>query len=255
MSDLHNTFHNHFDVVSADTIGLMETAFRIRYQVYCVEKAFEDAAAFPDQMETDEYDMHSAHSLVRCKTSGQYTGMVRLVLPDPVDMNKPLPMEKFCRSGIKASGIDLSSIPRDSIAEISRFSISKELKRQCSRKPVISVVDAEKEREDKVADTQMMPHITLGLFAGIVRMSAQNNITHWLSVMEPMLFRFLSRYGIYFQKIGPVVDYHGRRQPAVASVDSVLSGIYAHRKDVWETITDYGNVWPLSKNARHFVLS
>jgi len=255
MSDLYNTFHSHFDVVSADTIGLMETAFRIRYQVYCVEKAFEDAATFPDQMETDEYDMHSAHSLVRCKTSGQYTGMVRLVLPNPVDTGKSLPMEKHCQSGIKASGVDLSSIPRDSIAEISRFSISKELKRQCSRKPVISVVDAEKEREDKVADTQMMPHITLGLFAGIVRMSAQNNITHWLSVMEPMLFRFLSRYGIYFQKIGPIVDYHGRRQPAVASIDSVLSGIYAHRKDVWEIITDYGNVWPLSKNARHLVLS
>jgi N-acyl amino acid synthase of PEP-CTERM/exosortase system len=255
VSELYNTFHNHFDVVPANTIGLMETAFRIRYQVYCVERSFEDQEAFPDQMETDEYDMHSTHSLVRCKASGQYTGMVRLVLPNPVDMDTPLPMEKHCQSSIKASGVDLSSIPRDSLAEISRFSISKELKRQCSRKPVISLVDAEREREDKVADTQMMPHITLGLFAGIVRMSAQNNITHWLSVMEPTLFRFLSRYGIYFQKIGSVVDYHGRRQPAVASIDSVLSGIYAHRKDVWEIITDYGNVWPLGKNARHIALS
>jgi N-acyl amino acid synthase of PEP-CTERM/exosortase system len=255
VSELYNTFHNHFDVVPANTIGLMETAFRIRYQVYCVERSFEDQEAFPDQMETDEYDMHSTHSLVRCKASGQYTGMVRLVLPNPVDMDTPLPMEKHCQSSIKASGVDLSSIPRDSLAEISRFSISKELKRQCSRKPVISLVDAEREREDKVADTQMMPHITLGLFAGIVRMSAQNNITHWLSVMEPTLFRFLSRYGIYFQKIGSVVDYHGRRQPAVASIDSVLSGIYAHRKDVWEIITDYGNVWPLGKNAKYFVMS
>ena len=255
MSELYKTFHNHFEAVSADTIGLMETAFRIRYQVYCVERSYEDQEAFPEQMETDEYDMHSAHSLVRCKASGQYTGMVRLILPNPVDLNKPLPMEKHCQSGIKASGIDLSSIPRESLAEISRFSISKELSRQCSRKPVISVVGSEKKQEDKVADTKMLPHITLGLFAGIVRMSAQNNITHWLSVMEPTLFRFLSRYGIYFQKIGPVVDYHGRRQPAVASIDSVLSGIYDQRKDVWEIITDYGNVWPLSKNAKHFVLS
>ena len=101
----------------------------------------------------------------------------------------------------------------------------------------------------------MMPHISLGLFAGIVRMSAQNNITHWLSVMEPTFLRFLSRYGIYFQKTGPVVDYHGKRQPAVASIDSVLSGIYAQRQDVWEIITDFGNVWPLGKNARHFLYS
>ena len=254
MSELYNTFHDHFEVVSADTLGLMETAFRIRYQVYCVERSFEDQEAFPDQMETDEYDMHSSQSLVRCKGSGQYTGMVRLVLPNPVDMNKPLPMEKYCQSGLKASGIDLSSIPRDSLAEISRFSISKELKSLCSRKPAISIVGAENRQEDKAVDARMMPHIALGLFAGIVRMSAQNNITHWLSVMEPTLFRFLSRYGIYFQKTGPVVDYHGRRQPAVASIDSVLSGIYAHRKDVWDIITDFGNVWPLSKNARHFVM-
>lgn len=255
MSELYNIFHNHFEVVPADTIGLMETAFRIRYQVYCVERSFEDPEDFPDQMETDEYDMHSAHSLVRCKVSGQYAGMVRLVLPNPLDQNKPLPMEKYCKSGIKASGINLSSIPRESLAEISRFSISRELKHQCSRKPVISVVDAENGQEGTAVDTQIIPHITLGLFAGIVRMSAQNNITHWLSVMEPTLFRFLSRYGIYFQKTGPVVDYHGRRQPSVASIDSVLSGIYAHRKDVWEIITDYGNVWPLGKSVKHFVFS
>jgi N-acyl amino acid synthase of PEP-CTERM/exosortase system len=250
VSELYSVFHNHFDVVPADTIGLMETAFRIRYQVYCVERSFEDAETFPEQMETDEYDMHSAQSLVRCKTSGQYTGMVRLVLPNPVDMNKPLPMEKYCQSGMKTSGVDFSSIPRESLAEVSRFSISKELKRQCSRIPVTSGVDGKNKQEDKAVDTQMMPHITLGLFAGIVRMSAQNNITHWLSVMEPTLFRFLSRYGIYFQKTGPIVDYHGRRQPAIANIDSVLSGIYAHRKDVWEIITDYGNVWPLTKHAK-----
>ena len=255
MGELYKTFHDHFEVVSADTLGLMETAFRIRYQVYCVERSFEDQDAFPDQMETDEYDMHSSQSLVRCKGSEQYTGMVRLVLPNPVDMNTPLPMEKYCQSGLDASGIDLSTIPRDSLAEISRFSISKELKSLCSRKPAISLVGAENRQEDKAVDARMMPHIALGLFAGIVRMSAQNNITHWLSVMEPTLFRFLSRYGIYFQKTGPVVDYHGRRQPAVASIDSVLSGIYAHRKDVWDIITDYGNVWPLGKNARHFVMS
>jgi N-acyl-L-homoserine lactone synthetase len=233
VSELYNTFHDHFEMVPANTLGLMETAFRIRYQVYCVERSFEDQDAFPNQMETDEYDLHSAQTLMRCKASGQYTGMVRLVLPNPVDPNTPC----------------------ESLAEISRFSISKELRSQCSRKPVISVVGAENEQDDKKVDARMMPHIALGLFAGIVRMSAQNNITHWLSVMEPTFLRFLSRYGIYFQKTGPVVDYHGRRQPAVASIDSVLSGIHAHRKDVWEIITDHGNVWPLFKDAKHFVYS
>lgn len=258
MSELYNAFHNHFEVVSADTIGLMETAFNIRYQVYCLERTFEDAERFPDQMEMDEYDMHSTHSLVKCQKSGNYTGLVRLVLPNPVDMNKPFPIEKFCHTSRQSTGIDISSIPRDCLAEISRFSISKEIKaKSAAKKAAISVVkDAADDGQDvgKV-DSLMMPHISLGLFAGIVRMSAQNNITHWLAVMEPTFLRFLSRYGIYFQKTGSVLDYHGKRLPAVTSIDSVLSGIYAKRTDAWEIITDFGNVWALNKGAKHFVFS
>jgi N-acyl amino acid synthase of PEP-CTERM/exosortase system len=257
MSELYNTFHNHFKVVPADTVGLMETAFRIRYQVYCRERAFEDAEHFPDQMEVDEFDLHSAHTLVRCQRSGQYTGIVRLVLPNPTDISRPLPAEKTCHAAMQKAGFDLSSIPRNSLAEISRFSISKEIKRRCAMKPAVSLVKAaadDRPADDRV-DSRMLPHISLGLFAGVVRMSAQNNITHWLAVLEPTFLRLLSRYGIYFQKTGPVVDYHGRRRPVVASIDSVLSGIYANRKDVWEIITDFGNVWPLDKGARHFVSS
>jgi N-acyl amino acid synthase of PEP-CTERM/exosortase system len=257
MSELYNTFHQHYEVVSADTIGLMEKAFRMRYQVYCVERSYEAADAYPDRMEMDEYDMHSTHSLVKCQRSGEYAGLVRLVLPNPVDVNTPLPVEKVCHSAMQRSGLNLSSIPREQIAEISRFSISKELKRQCARKAAVSLVQDPKDCGNRVesGDSQIMPHITLGLFAGIVRMSAQHHITHWLAVMEPTLFRFLSRYGIYFHKAGPVVDYHGRRQPAFANIDSVLSGIHARRKDAWEIITDFGNVWPLNRGARHFVFS
>lgn len=257
MSDLYNTFHNHYEVVSADTISLMETAFSIRYQVYCLERSYEDADAFPDRMETDEYDLHSAHSLVKCQRSGEYAGLVRLILPNPLDVNKPLPVERFCHSEMKKAGVDLSAIHRENIAEISRFSISKELKRQCAQKAAVSVVRDSVDFQDRgeAEYPRMLPHITLGLFAGVVRMSAQHHITHWLAVMEPTFFRLLSRYGIYFQKAGPVVDYHGRRQPAVANIDSVLSGIHTKRKDAWEIITDFGNVWPLNKGAMHFVIT
>ena len=54
MSELYNTFHQHYEVVSADTVGLMEKAFRMRYQVYCVERSYEAAEAYPDRMEIDE---------------------------------------------------------------------------------------------------------------------------------------------------------------------------------------------------------
>jgi len=248
MSELFNTFHNHFSVVPAESPDLLETAYRLRYQVYCKENPYEDEEEFPDQMEFDEYDRHSVQSLVRCRASGHHAGLVRLVLPDPENPVKPLPVEQFCDANDEKKGIDLSAIPHESLAEISRFCISKESKRVCSERAAAAAVG---NCPDLHVDPykRLLPHITLGLFAGIVRMSAEENITHWLAVMEPTLLRFLTRFGIRFHKLGPLVDYHGKRQPVLGLIDEVLAGIYAERKDVWEIITDYGNVWPLSDNA------
>jgi N-acyl amino acid synthase of PEP-CTERM/exosortase system len=194
-------------------------------------------------MEMDEYDMHSSHSLVRCRASGHHAGLVRLVLPDPVDPDKPLPMEEFCDEN---TGIDLSAIPRESLAEISRFCISKASRRVCSENVASDAASGCADDLDVDAYKRLLPHLTLGLFAGIVRMSRQHNITHWLAVMEPTFLRFLTRFGIHLQKIGPLIDYHGQRQPAIGLIDEVLAGIHAQRKDVWEAITDCGAVWPLA---------
>ena len=87
---------------------------------------------------------------------------------------------------------------------------------------------------------------SIGLFAGIVQMSAEQGITHWYSFMEPTLMRLLTRFGIYFKPIGPPVKFNGKRQATVAAVDEVLSGIHRERPDVWEIITDSGRVWPLN---------
>ena len=259
MTNLYENFTRHFDVVSADTVGLIETAYRLRYQVYCQENSYEDAALFPDQLEIDEYDLHSPQSMVRCRMTGNYTGLVRLVLADPVDTGRPFPVEKYCNLDLSNTNC-LSGIDRESLAEISRFSISKAMKSKCLDRPFMRVVggsDMDYSRvacnQNQAATQKLLPLMTIGLFAGIVRMSAQNKITHWLAVMEPTLLRFLTRFGIYFQPVGSLVDYHGKRQPAIGAIDEVLAGIYAKRPDVWAVITDNGNVWPLDDTVRRHI--
>ena len=37
MSDLYKAFHEHFEIVIADTASLKETVFRMRYQKLCIE--------------------------------------------------------------------------------------------------------------------------------------------------------------------------------------------------------------------------
>jgi len=250
MTNLFETFHGNFEVVEASTPSLLRRAQALRYQVYCLERGYEDKQRFSDGRECDAFDQHSVHSIIRCRGSGKDVGVVRLVLHNPDDSSSPFPMEKHGGPAIgdliRAS---VAKTPRHALAEISRFSVSKDFKRRIAESGHSCGLSEIAQYEDKTvhdaAHRRLMPHITIGLFAGVVRMSAAQGITHWYSFMEPTLIRMLSRFGIYFEAIGPPVQFNGARQATVACVDEVLRGIYAKRPDVWEVITDHGRVWPL----------
>ena len=240
----------HFDVVEANTPALISEAQALRYQVYCLERSYEDKERFIDGRERDEFDDHSVHSVVRCRSSQQFVGVVRLVLPNPGDPNSPFPIEQHGGPAISSYSASVAKIPRRSLAEISRFSVSKGFKRRLAEANNSCGISDVAEYEDKTghdaAHRRLLPHVTIGLFAGIVQMSAEQGITHWYSFMEPTLIRLLTRFGIYFDPIGPPVQFNGARQPTIAAVDEVLTGIHRERRDVWEIITDGGRVWPLN---------
>src|SRR3546814_10307851 len=67
--------------------------------------------------------------------------------------------------------------------------------------------------QDRKDERRVIPNMTLGLIEGLVRMSLDHGIFYWCAVMERPLLRLLARLGIHFEDIGPLVDYHGRRQP------------------------------------------
>lgn len=240
MDDLVNSFFRHFSVALANTPELTQQAYALRYQVYCLENAFEDAAQFPDELEVDQYDCRSVQSLVSHKQTGTVVGTVRLVLHDEKKPQASFPVEPFCRNDFEGDAI-LKRVPRESLAEISRFAISKSLKRESLGKQDLSVTASIPSGE-----ASTLPMATLGLFRAIVEMSAAKGVNHWLAAMQPTLLRHLSRFGIYFQPIGPRVEYHGRRQPVIGVIDEVLAGIHRERPDVWALITDYGALWPLN---------
>jgi N-acyl amino acid synthase of PEP-CTERM/exosortase system len=80
--DLAVHYGRYFDIVPAATPDLLERAYRMRYQVYCVEHAFLDPADHPGGLETDASDARAVHSLLVHRASGATCGAVRLILPD-----------------------------------------------------------------------------------------------------------------------------------------------------------------------------
>lgn len=245
--DVLNKFRQYFEIIQADTESLRNEAFRLRYQVYCLEMGFEDATDLVDQRETDTFDSRSVHSIIRykCNSTPTVAAGVRLVLADRQDPGKPFPIEEHCEVSLKRAGFDPASIDRGTLAEISRFAVSKEFKRRVGESQSVSGIGPVTDAYVAVkGGARLMPHLTLGLFAAIVRMSASNGITHWYAVMEPSLFRLLSRFGINFLPIGEMVDYHGMRRPCFGEIETVLAGIYDKRPDVWDFITSEGRYWP-----------
>jgi N-acyl amino acid synthase of PEP-CTERM/exosortase system len=217
---LSNDYSRWFEVIPANTPELREEAYRLRYQVYCRERQFETPDEHPRQLETDVFDQRSIHSLIIDKASGTATGTVRLILPDPDSPESCFPIQHLCGEYLPIKHFTSSA------AEISRFSISKKMKNRV--------------HEDCPKD--MKCSVALGLMRAIVQMSTDRGITDWFAVMEPSLLRLLCRFGIYFTPIGPLVEYHGTRQPCHANSDTLLGRVRHEHFDLWEFLTEPYNV-------------
>lgn len=250
MSDLNTAFDEYFEVISANTQELREQVFRLRYQVYCEEIKLPDFEPwkFAQDLEIDEFDDRSVHYLMRHRPSGKIAGTVRLVLADSRDPNQPFPIEHFASHYFDPALIDPTKLPRRHTAEISRLILAKDFRSR--KQEFYSPYGADTnihEFSDK--KRRRFPHPVLGLLVSIVRMSAEQSITHWYAGMEPMLNRLLGRFGLNLRPIGPVIEYHGTRQPYLGLVSCVLDRVYEQHREVWELLTDYGRVWPAPVRA------
>ncbi len=238
-STLADFYWSWFDAKVASSDELKDTAFRLRYRVYCVENPFEDPSANPDGREIDEFDARSAHSLLIYRPNATPAGTVRLVLPRAEDPDNSFALQRVCSHPLLR---DRSKFPVESMAEVSRFCISKEFRRRWNDASYAGD-DLNTAEMSVDEERRILPHLSLGLIETLVRMSVENGITHWCAVMEPTLLRLLTRLGIHFQSIGPLIEYHGRRQPCYIPLREMLARVQRERPDVWDVITRGGQHW------------
>lgn len=222
----------------ATTEEQREQAYRLRYQVYCVENDFEPASLHLDERETDAYDAQSVHGLVIYRDTDTVAGTARLILPPRKTGGLALPTPRNC------APCDLAShshrIPADSTAELSRFAISKS-----ERYRHMAPQGAGRDTETfGVSSRQLVSTISLGLMQAAIAMARTNGISHLYALMEPALLRMLRGLGIHFEKLGPAVDYHGQRQPCFCDLDQLLETTLIERPDIWTIVTNQGQLWP-----------
>lgn len=224
----------------------LREAYRLRYQVYCLENSFEDPSRCNDDLETDRFDDRSIHSLLIYRQTNTPAGTVRLVLPASDDPRHSLPIDQVCDEPTLR---DPKKLPRASLAEVSRFAVSKAFRRRRGDDSSASGVGRRWDQRHARGEERKIPHLSLGLIQALVHNSSRHGITHWCAEMEPALLRMLRYIGIHFVNLGHPIDYHGIRQPCYAELDSMLARVKKQRPDVWELITDYGCLWPKGQFA------
>ena len=242
-----NTLSDHFQRHLEGEIAVNESqrreAHQLRYQVYCLERGYEDPEVFPDGMEKDEFDSHSIHSLVRHRSSGLVAGVVRLILPNPSKPDSLLPIELNCSHVFNQAVLSDFEFSKAAIAEVSRFAVSKRFIARAGHMRNISIRGIQGGNASTQDDvSQYLPHISLGLIAMLFVTSIHHGITHWYAAMEPALSRLLRSSGVEFTPIGSVVDYHGKRQPMIANVRDLLHRIYHKRYEFFQLIERLGGV-------------
>ncbi len=229
-------YPNSFDIVRATTEESREQAYRLRYQVYCVETEFENPTQHPDGMETDAFDSHSAIGLLIHRESATPMGAVRLILPLAATPERSFPIQTACRSPELSDPI---RFPVPYVGEVSRFCISKTFRKR--REDPFDVF--EPDRSAPQWDRRVTPHLTLKLIEVLVVMSIEHGISCWCAIMEPALLRLLGRLGIHFDAIGPVVDHHGPRQPCYIELRRMLLRASEENLETWNILTDHGSRW------------
>ena len=110
--------------VLADTPFLVRAAQSLRYQVYCLERHFEEPSQHLDGLEHDEDDARSVPGLLYFRHDPDPIGTARLILPGKE--RESLPVQRLlAKSGVRAA----EYLPNSTTAEVSRFSISIKPKR------------------------------------------------------------------------------------------------------------------------------
>lgn len=233
--NLGQGFRKYFRITPAVSGELQRDVFSIRHEVYCEELGFEPVRE--DRMETDEYDRHSLHCLLRTSSIEAPTlvGCNRLVLARPEDPAYPLPFERTCLATLDRRIIDPAKLPRHTIAEVSRLAVRARYRRRHGDRRTDLAISGE---DFGTRDQPRFPYIPVGLYLGAVCLAERHGIETMFVLTEPRLAAHFAKLGVRIRQIGGPVEHRGIRVPSMMDVASIIRGLRWLIRPIWNTIKE-----------------
>jgi len=228
-------FSKYFQIEAAANESIRDDVFRLRHEVYCEELKFEPER--PDRRETDAFDRHSVHCLLRSSREPYSpVGCTRLILADPSSLDDPLPFEAACAQTLNRTIIDPAKLDRHHIAEVSRLAVRSAYRRRRNEKHVAVAIN-----DEDFADSDgqpRFPYIPISLYLGAVALAARNDIETLFVLTEPRLASHFSKLGVHIKQIGGPIEHRGTRVPSMMDVQSIIKGIRFMVKPIWRVVQE-----------------
>lgn len=199
-----------FTSAKGTSLAMLERAYELRYEVYCLDCGFLPSEDYPEGRERDKYDEESVHFFVD-NLRKELVGYVRLIAADAMGN---FPWQEHCTSLFQ--GIALPK-PENSL-EISRLMVRRDYRRR--RGDLLSGVTATSDEEGARAGERRAesPQILLSLYRQMYQYSVAAGIRYWYAAMERPLARVLDRMGFGFKQLGVEADYFGPVAPYAADL-------------------------------------
>jgi N-acyl amino acid synthase of PEP-CTERM/exosortase system len=83
-----------------------------------------------------------------------------------------------------------------------------------------------------------LPHLTLGLYFGLVALARWQGLRVLFMLAEPAMARSITHYGVPVVRVGQPVHHRGVRFPYMMQVDAILAGLSDGVRAFYDSIYD-----------------
>lgn len=191
----------------------LDEAFELRFDVYCSDCGFLDAADYPGGRESDAYDSGATHFYAH-NPGGELVGYVRLVRAGGPER---FPWELHCRELLPGTVLP----DRACSAEVSRLMVRRDYRRRKGDLIAGVQVQGSGLERDGAERRAASPQIMLSLYRQMYQFSLRSGIRFWYAAMERPLARTLQAMGFSFRRIGAEADYFGPVAPFLAELEEL----------------------------------
>ncbi len=203
---------------------LLEQSYRLRYDVYCLERHFLPAGRYPTGSEVDEFDRHSLH-VGAVDAAGGLVGTARAITVTEMG----LPLFAHCTPFPHETAFNGAN---SAMVEVGRLVVDRRYRRR--RGDVVggaedgsrsgTPTEYRGEERRRVGEDACLTTLK-ALYHETRRIAA----THWLAAMEVQLQRQLVEQGFPFRAFGPESDYYGLVVPYQMALDEFAAVVQSGR--------------------------